>query len=98
MSIKYIKPGNLVTYKYKYEETVKEIERGELSYSYGCPCTVSYCPDLRKYLIQDGNHRAIEKVKSGFKKIPCIINVHVPKYYPNGLLVTINNKKNFQLN
>ena len=97
MPILYIPAGNLITFKDKYIDTLKEIEKGELSYSYGYPCTVSYCPDLRKYLIQDGNHRAIEKLRNGYKKIPCEINQHVPKYYPTGELVTINNKKQFSI-
>lgn len=97
MPILYIKAGNLITYEDKYIDTVKEISKNELSHSYGYPCTVTWCPDLRKHFIMDGNHRAIEKLKNGYTKIPCEINAHVPKYYPTGELVTIDNKKKFSI-
>lgn len=91
--MRYIKLGNLITSKNKYTQTIAEIANNELSYSYDDPCLITYCPDARKFLIQDGNHRAIEKAMKGLKEIPCVINQYVPKYYPTGEYVTINNKK-----
>ncbi len=92
MAIINIKAGNLITSKEKYHATLEEINNNELSFSFTEPCMVTYCPDVRKYLIQDGNHRAIEKIMKGDKIIQCQINTYVPRYYPTGDYVTINNK------
>lgn len=91
--IKYISKNKLVTFEDKYHATIREINKGELSYSFGYPCTVTYCPDIKKYLVQDGNHRAIEKIKAGCTSIPCEVNIHVPKYYPNRDLIILGNQK-----
>lgn len=89
--------GHLITFANKYEETKRNVEIGNLSYSYDSPCLVTYCPTYKKYLVQDGNHRAIQKAIKGSKRIACIINEHQPRYYPDREMKTIKGKNTYEL-
>lgn len=73
--------NKLISYVWKLQETEDEINRGELSHSKYVPVTVSYVPDLKKYLLMDGNHRALELKSEGHKSIQGIINPYVPKTF-----------------
>jgi len=85
--------AKLVVTKNKFEESLKEVLAGETSFNYDKPIMVAYMPELKKYFLQDGNHRVIERLIKGEKEIQAFINPYHPKMYEHQLNDSIINIK-----
>ena len=77
--------SRLLGKKWKVEEVIAELKRGELSFSKEVPITVTLVPHLRKYLVVDGHHRIIEKAQEGSllpdRSINCVIYDYMKKVH-----------------
>lgn len=81
---KIIIPINLIiNYKYKWADCVVNFESGVFSHTPDEPITVAYIDRLNKYLVQDGNHRLIQKaIENYITEIECFV-IDIKDEYPS---------------
>ena len=75
---------SLYAWEPKLDDTLEEIERGELSYASGEPVLVSKLGKRGAWFVMDGHHRAIEALQRGETEIDAVHSADVPNIEHGG--------------
>ncbi len=75
--------SQIINYKYKWADCIVNFESGVFSRTPDDPITVAYIDRLNKYVVQDGNHRLIQKaIENNITEIESFV-IDIKDQYPS---------------